>query len=121
MAAPGPSTRPVARSGTARFTIGDVVRHRLFGFRGVVFDIDPEYDNGEAWYQAIPEDVRPAKEQPFYHLFVENDEGGYNAYCSEGNLVADGVAGPVDHPALPRFFTGGFRRQRYVIDPIYRH
>lgn len=113
--------RPTARSATARFTIGDVVRHRLFGFRGVVFDIDPQYDNGDEWYLSIPEDIRPAKDQPFYHLFVENDEGGYNAYCSQGNLDLDGVAGPVDHPALPRFFTGGFHQQRYVIDPIYRH
>lgn len=116
-----PYRPPMARSAVARFTIGDVVRHRMFGFRGVVFDVDAEYDNGDEWYEAIPEDLRPAKDQPFYHLFVEHEEGGYNAYVSQANLEQDALSGPVEHPALPRFFTGGFDRTRYRIDPIYRH
>src|SRR3546814_10566176 len=73
---------------------------RLFGFRGVVFDIDPVFANTEEWYQAIPEEVRPDKHQPFYHLLAENGESSYVAYVSQQNLVADDSEEPVDHPAI---------------------
>ena len=76
----------------ARFGIGDVVRHRLFAFRGVVFDIDPVFANSEEWYQSIPEDIRPRRDQPFYHLLAENEDSSYVAYVSQGNLVAVGRA-----------------------------
>src|SRR6478609_10261849 len=82
----------------ARFAIGEVVRHRLLDFRGVIFDVDPEFANSEEWYQAIPEAMRPAKEQPFYHLLAENAETTYVAYVSQQNLVADDSEEPVDHP-----------------------
>ena len=75
---------PVA---TARFSIGDVVRHRVFDFRGVIFDVDPVFANSEEWYQAIPEDIRPRKDQPFYHLLAENAESNYVAYVSQQNLI----------------------------------
>ena len=89
----------------ARFGIGDVVRHRQYGFRGVVFDVDPVFANSEEWYESIPEQVRPAREQPYYHLFAENDEGSYIAYVSQQNLVAEtGLAEPVDHPAIDQLF-----------------
>ncbi len=91
----------------ARFGIGQIVCHRLFGFRGVVFDIDPVFANSEEWYEAIPEDIRPAREQPFYHLLAENDQGSYIAYVSQQNLVADSVTDPVDHPAIPQLFQRG--------------
>ena len=80
--------------------IGEVVRHRLFDFRGVVFDVDPDFANSEEWYEAIPEDVRPSKDQPFYHLLAENAESSYVAYVSQQNLVADDSDEPVDHPAI---------------------
>ena len=64
----------------AKFNVGQVVRHRLFAFRGVIFDVDPVFDNTEEWYQSIPEDVRPSKDQPFYHLLAENEETEYVAY-----------------------------------------
>jgi heat shock protein HspQ len=73
----------------ARFAIGDVVRHRLFDFRGVVFDVDPSFSNSEEWYQAIPEAMRPSKDQPFYHLLAENADTTYVAYVSQQNLIAD--------------------------------
>src|SRR4051795_11609812 len=84
----------------ARFAIGEVVRHRLLDFRGVIFDVDPEFANSEEWYDAIPEDMRPSKEQPFYHLLAENSESSYIAYVSQQNLVHDGSEEPVDHPAI---------------------
>ncbi|MET0238272.1 MAG: heat shock protein HspQ [Sphingobium sp.] len=89
----------------ARFGIGDIVRHRLYGFRGLVFDVDPVFANSEEWYEAIPEDMRPSREQPFYHLFAENDDGSYIAYVSQQNLVDDGVGEPVNHPAIGHFFN----------------
>lgn len=90
----------------ARFAIGEVVRHRLFPFRGVVFDIDPIYANSDEWYEAIPEEIRPAKDQPFYHLLAENAESNYVAYVSQQNLVPDEAEGPVDHPAIDGLFDG---------------
>lgn len=88
----------------ARFAIGEVVRHKLFDFRGVIFDVDPEFANSEEWYDAIPEDLRPSKDQPFYHLLAENAETTYVAYVSQQNLVADESDEPVEHPAIATMF-----------------
>jgi heat shock protein HspQ len=84
----------------AKFAIGDVVRHRVFPFRGVVFDVDPEFANTEEWWNAIPAEIRPSKDQPFYHLFAENDESEYVAYVSEQNLVPDESGEPIRHPQV---------------------
>src|SRR6476469_326182 len=96
--------RPVMQHQTdiprARFAIGEVVRHRLFDFRGVVFDVDPEFANSEEWYEAIPEALRPSKEQPYYHLLAENAESAYIAYVSQQNRAHDDSDEPVDHPAI---------------------
>ena len=88
----------------AKFGIGQVVKHRKFSFRGVVFDIDPEFSNTEDWWLSIPEDVRPRKDQPFYHLFAENEETEYIAYVSEQNLLADTSREPVRHPQIREMF-----------------
>jgi len=95
-----------SRSGgrTAKFTIGQVVRHRLFPFRGVIFDVDPTFSNTEEWYQAIPAEVRPRKDQPFYHLLAENAETEYIAYVSEQNLLEDKSGDPVRHPQVGEMF-----------------
>ena len=90
----------------ARFAIGEVVRHRLFDFRGVVFAVDPEFANSEEWYDAIPEGLRPSKDQPFYHLLAENAEDSYVAYVSQQNLVRDDSDEPVEHPAIATMFDG---------------
>lgn len=84
----------------AKFAIGDVVRHRVFPFRGVVFDVDPEFANTEEWWNAIPAEIRPSRDQPFYHLFAENDDSEYVAYVSEQNLVADDSGMPIRHPQV---------------------
>ena len=89
---------------TAKFRIGQVVRHRLFPFRGVIFDVDPEFANTEEWYEAIPAEVRPRKDQPFYHLLAENSETEYIAYVSEQNLLEDDTGEPVRHPQLRELF-----------------
>jgi heat shock protein HspQ len=97
----------------AKYQIGQVVRHRIYPFRGVVFDIDPVFANTEEWYQAIPAEVRPPKDQPFYHLFAENDETEYVAYVSEQNLLPDTSGEPVRHPQVSEVFIkdgkGGYR------------
>jgi heat shock protein HspQ len=104
----------------ARFTIGDVVRHRLFDFRGVIFDVDPVFANSEEWYEAIPETIRPRKDQPFYHLLAENAESSYTAYVSQQNLVRDESEEPIDHPAIASMF-GEHRAGRYAVRPEHRH
>lgn len=89
---------------SAKYSIGQVVKHRIFPFRGVIFDVDPEFDNTDEWYEAIPEDIRPSKDQPFYHLFAENDETEYVAYVSEQNLLMDESTEPLRHPDIDEVF-----------------
>jgi heat shock protein HspQ len=104
----------------ARFAIGQVVRHRIFPFRGVIFDVDPEFSNTEEWYQSIPADMRPRKDQPFYHLLAENAETEYIAYVSEQNLLPDETGEPVRHPQLARYF-GPMRDGHYEPKPRASH
>jgi len=89
----------------ARFLIGQVVRHRVYPFRGVIFDVDPEFANTDDWWMSIPESVRPRKDQPFYHLLAENAETTYIAYVSEQNLVPDESGEPVQHPQIDELFA----------------
>ncbi len=112
--------QPSAPPAVARFGIGEVVRHRLFPFRGVIFDVDPEFANSEEWWEAIPEGVRPRKDQPFYHLLAENDESAYVAYVSQQNLVHDDAEEPVQHPAVTQMFTR-FEGGRYILRPEVRN
>lgn len=88
----------------AKFGIGDVVRHRVFPFRGVIFDVDPEFANSEEWWNAIPAEVRPSKDQPFYHLLAENSETEYVAYVSEQNLERDDSELPLRNPQIQQIF-----------------
>lgn len=97
----------------AKFFIGQIVRHRHFPFRGVIFDVDPVYMNTEEWYQAIPPEVRPEKDQPFYHLLAENEETTYIAYVSEQNLQEDDTGEPCNHPQISEMF-GERDGNRYV-------
>ncbi|MCJ8140618.1 heat shock protein HspQ [Falsirhodobacter halotolerans] len=98
----------------AKYHLGQVLRHRKHAFRGVVFDVDAMFANTDEWYDAIPEDSRPAKDQPFYHLLAENDQSYYIAYVSEGNLTPDETGEPVDHPDLAEMF-GDFDEGRYPL------
>ncbi len=104
----------------AKFGIGQVVRHRVFAFRGVIFDVDPVFANTEEWWLAIPAEVRPRKDQPFYHLLAENDEGGYVAYVSEQNLVSDTTGEPVGNPSTSLIFDG-FANGQYHLRPRITH
>ena len=105
---------------TAKFMIGQVVRHRLFPFRGVVFDIDPVFANTEEWYQSIPAERRPSKDQPFYHLYAENAETEYVAYVSEQNLLLDSSGEPLRHPQVAEIFekdaSGSYRRRNAMLN-----
>jgi len=99
----------------AKFSVGQIVRHRLYPFRGVIFDVDAVFSNTEEWYQSIPADRRPAKDQPFYHLLAQNAEGGpYEAYVSEQNLLPDAENGPVRHPMIEIVFER-LAGDRYVL------
>jgi heat shock protein HspQ len=104
----------------AKYAIGQVVRHRVYPFRGVVFDIDPLFSNTEEWYQSIPSEVRPHKDQPYYHLFAENAETEYVAYVSEQNLLPDDSGEPLRHPQVAEIFVrddeGGYRPRNSVLN-----
>ena len=108
------------RSSRARFAIGDVVTHKRFDFRGVIFDIDPVYANSEEWYEQIPENLRPRRDQPFYHLLAENDDSSYVAYVSQQNLLIDRLGEPIDHPQVSQLFEE-FRGGRYTLRRSLTH
>jgi heat shock protein HspQ len=105
---------------TAKFTIGQVVRHRLYPFRGIVFDIDAVFANTEEWYQSIPAERRPSKDQPFYHLYAENADTEYVAYVSEQNLLPDPSSEPLRHPQVAEIFEkderGSYRRRNTTLN-----
>lgn len=100
-----PSAERQVKARDAKFRIGQVVRHRIYPFRGVIFDVDPEFSNTEEWWNSIPEHVRPTRDQPFYHLLAENAETEYIAYVSEQNLVLDDSGEPVRHPQIDDYFS----------------
>jgi heat shock protein HspQ len=112
------SVSPACRfmlSRSAKYMIGQVVKHRVYPFRGVIFDVDPTFANSEQWYRSIPAEVRPSKDQPFYHLYAENAQSQYVAYVSEQNLLPDDSGVPVLHPQVKEMFepadTGFYRRR----------
>ncbi|WP_294089908.1 heat shock protein HspQ [Sphingomonas sp.] len=113
---------PPAMPGVAHasFAIGDVVRHRHFDFRGVIFDVDPVFNNSEEWYASIPAHIRPRKDQPFYHLLAENADSSYVAYVSQQNLMLDDSEEPINHPAIDGLFTG-YQDGRYRLRREHRH
>ena len=104
----------------AKFRIGQVVKHRIYPFRGVVFDVDPTFSNTEEWWLSIPEEIRPKRDQPFYHLFAENSETEYVAYVSEQNLVPDMSGEPVHHPQVDEVF-GALEAGIYELREIHSH
>lgn len=108
------------RNATAKYRLGQVVKHRIYPFRGVIFDVDPVFSDTEEWYNSIPEDVRPRRDQPFYHLFAENDETHYVAYVSEQNLAPDESGQPVSHPDVEQFF-GELKGGQYDFDALQTH
>ncbi len=112
--------QPPKISKKALFSIGQVVRHRLFSFRGVIFDVDPEFSNSEEWWESIPAEIRPEKGQPFYHLFAENDDSSYEAYVSQQNLLPDTSDEPINHPEVPELF-GDLEDGQYRLTSFPKH
>ena len=90
----------------AKFKIGEIVKHKFLSFRGVIFDVDPTFNNTDEWWLSIPEEMRPKKDQPFYHLLAENDEITYEAYVSQQNLLMDDSDEPIKHPLIEEIFSG---------------
>ena len=113
-----PYLAPMMKVRAAKFAIGQVVRHRVYPFRGIIFDVDPVFDNTEDWWLSIPEEVRPAKDQPFYHLLAENAETEYIAYVSERNLLPDFSGEALPHPQVAQVFeqdeTGAYRMRAII-------
>jgi heat shock protein HspQ len=105
---------------TAKFAIGKIVKHRKYPFRGVIFDVDPTFSNSEEWWLSIPEETRPRKDQPYYHLFAENSETTYIAYVSEQNLLDDDSGKPVRHPEVASVFTG-MEGGKYILRAEHAH
>ena len=95
----------------AKYKIGQVVKHRLYPFRGVVFDIDPVFDNTEEWWQSIPAEVRPRKDQPFYHLFAENAETRIRRLCLRAEPAARHLR-QADPPSAGRRSVRAGRQRR---------
>ncbi len=104
----------------ARFSIGQVVKHRFYDFRGVIYDVDSTFSNSEEWYESIPEEVRPARDQPYYHLLAENSQTTYEAYVSEQNLLPDESGNPCRHPLVDEYFEGR-EDGCYVVRPGVTH
>jgi len=104
----------------AKYAIGQVVRHRVYSFRGVIFDVDPIFTNTEDYWLSIPEQIRPTKDQPFYHLLAENEDSAYVAYVSEQNLEPDESGEPVGHPQAAVIFES-FREGQYKLRPRVSH
>jgi len=107
----------MSKTSIAKFKIGQIIRHRVHAFRGVVFDVDPEFADSEASYETINLiEGRQRKDQPFYYLFAENEQTPYIAYVSEQNLLADTSDEPVSHPQLDDMFerdeNGSYRWRR---------
>ena len=100
----GATKGPSSTMRTAKFFIGEIVKHRIYPFRGVIFDVDPEFSNSDEWWESIPEDVRPKKDQPYYHLLAENEESTSEAYVSEQNLLNDETGAPCRHPLVDTLF-----------------
>lgn len=96
----------------ARFATGQLVRHRLFGYRGVVFDIDPVFSLTDEWYESVARS-RPPKDEPWYHVLVH--EATHTTYVAERNLEADSVSEPIFHPLVEQVFSA-FDGARYHRD-----
>ena len=105
---------------STQFAIGQVVKHRIYDFRGVIVDVDPEFNNTEEWWLSIPEELRPHKDQPYYHLLAENETTSYEAYVSEQNLLIDETGEPVNHPQIAEVF-GEFLGDSYALPHSYRN
>jgi len=93
----------------AQFSIGDLVQHKLFGYRGVIVDVDPKFMLSDAWYAAVARS-RPPKDRPWYRVLVH--DATHETYVAERNLEPDTSCEPVRHPMIGDCFNE-FRDGRY--------
>ena len=93
-----------------KFAVGELVRHRLFGYRGVIVDVDRNFQASEEWYQTVAKS-RPPKNKPWYHVLVHGST--HSTYVAERNLASDDSLEPIDHPMVEHFFSN-FDHGRYV-------
>ena len=94
----------------AKFAVGQLVHHRLFDYRGVIFDVDPVFSGSDEWYEQVARS-RPPKDRPWYHVLVHG--AGHETYVAERNLEPDSTEEPIEHPELSDYF-GDFRNGAYV-------
>ncbi len=87
---------------SAKFSVGQIVHHRKFDYRGVVVDVDPQFLGTEDWYARMARS-RPPRDRPWYHVLVDN--AVHNTYVAERHLAADASAAPVNHPLLEEYFV----------------
>ena len=92
-----------------RFSVGELIHHRLFDYRGVIVDVDPNFQGSDEWYESVARS-RPPKDQPWYHVLVDGSE--HSTYVAERNLEADELLQPITHPSLGHFFSA-FEHDRY--------
>jgi heat shock protein HspQ len=97
------------RTARARFHVGELVRHRLFDYRGVIFDVDPQFSGSEAWYTQMARS-RPPKDKPWYHVLVHG--ASHQTYVAERNLEPDPAPAPIAHPLVGQLL-GAFDGQAY--------
>ena len=93
-----------------RFAVGDLIHHRLFGYRGVIVDVDPKFQSTEEWYETVAKS-RPPKDKPWYHVLVHG--ALHSTYVAERNLEPDESMDPIVHPLIRQVFTR-FENGRYV-------
>lgn len=93
-----------------RFSVGELVHHRLFDYRGVIVDVDHNFQGTEEWYETVAKS-QPPKDRPWYHVLVHGSD--HSTYVAERNLEADESAEPIIHPMLQQFFSR-FENGRYV-------
>ena len=94
----------------ARFAVGELVHHRLFDYRGVVFDVDPTFQGDDEWYEQVARS-RPPRDRPWYHVLPHG--ASHTTYVAERNLEPDEVGSAVEHPLVAELFDE-LREGRYV-------
>ncbi|MBF0434560.1 MAG: heat shock protein HspQ [Magnetococcales bacterium] len=102
------------KQGDAKFTVGQVIRHNLFDYRGVIVDVDPMYQRDDACYERMPRN-RPPKDRPWYQVLVHDSDS--EAYVAERNLCLDNSLKPVENAKMAGYFRD-FCEGRYL--PINR-
>ena len=94
----------------ARFSVGELIHHRLFDYRGVIIDVDPRFEGTEPWYEQMARSG-PPRDKPWYHVLVH--EAGHQTYVAERNLESDVSREPIEHPLVGGLFER-FSDGRYV-------